>query len=216
MAGSYINGATIVTYLDEVDVSCALNAVDVTIDREVVYAQTFCGNAQVPGKRDVGQSFGGFGYFGADEYEDELNARLLSAAHVRMLTVFGNTAGSRYYEVTGPLTSEKLTASPTELIGLGGEVPEGDHLNRGLALHVNQTFTTTGAQTGQNVGANAATDTWIAVVRVKSVAGAGSITFSFNESTDNGSTDAYAQITSTALIRVNEPLFRLAKNSLLP
>lgn len=199
MAGSYINGAGLVTFLDEVDTSCALNASDYTIGRAVVDARTFCGNAQVPGKRDVGTSFGGYGYFGAGEYEEQLNARLVSAADVRVLTVYGSTAGSRYYEVAGPLSGEKLTASPSELIGLSGEVPGGETLNRGLTLHVNQAFTATGAQTGQNVGAVAATETWVGVVRVKAVGGAGSITFRFDESSDNAAGDPYAQITGTTV-----------------
>jgi hypothetical protein len=196
MAGTYIPGMGMVTYLDEIDISCALNTNDVTIDRSVVDARTFCGNAQVPGEKTTAYSFGGFGYFGAGEYEEQLDARLKSGAHVRMLTIFGNAAAARYYEVVGPLTSDKITASPTELIGLAGEVPKGDTFNRGLALHVNQTFTADGAQTGQNVGAVAATETFVFVVRCKSVGGAGSFVVKPYESSTGDGGDPYAAVTT--------------------
>jgi hypothetical protein len=96
MAGTFINPATgMKLYLDEIDITCALNMSDTTIDRELVDARTFCGNYQVSGRKTASNAFGGFGYFGADEYEDELNARLLSGAVVRRLDIYGTAAGSR-------------------------------------------------------------------------------------------------------------------------
>jgi len=58
------------------------------------------------------------------------------------------------------------------------------------------TITATGAQTGQNVGAVAAGGTTVVVYRVHSITG----TYASNieESTDNGSGDAYANVAALA------------------
>lgn len=195
MAGSYINAATgMKSYLDEIDITCALNMDDKTIDREVIDARTFCGNYQVNGRRTAASAFGGFGYWGADEYEDELNARLISGATVRQIFIYGNSAGSRYYEVAGPLGKQALQASPDKLIGLAGDIPKGVSFNRGLMLNMGSVITATGTHTGREVGAIAAGDTTIAVIRCTAIDGGGSGTVEIEQSSDDGGGDAYATI----------------------
>lgn len=195
MAGSYINAATgMKSYLDEIDITCAINMDDKTLDREVIDARTFCGNQQVAGRRTAASAFGGFGYFGADEYEDELNARIVSGASVRQLFIYGNSAGSRYYEVAGPLGKQSLQVSPDKLIGLAGDIPKGSSFNRGLVLNIGTVITATGTHTGQNVGAIAAGDTTVAVIRCTAIAGGGSATIAIQESSDDAGADPYATI----------------------
>lgn len=194
MAGSLIHGSTTIHYLDEIEVTCALNAADFGIERAVVDARTFCGNNQIPGNRTAMASFGGFGLFGADDYEEKLSARMASGADVNRLTIFGNAAGARAYEVLGPLGKESHAWKAAELLGLSGEIPKGQSLTRGVALHVNQTFTATGAQTGQQHEATTSSQVFVATIRVKSVSGSGSVTFAVQESQDNGAGDAYANI----------------------
>lgn len=195
MAGTLIHGSTTLHYIDELEVTCALNAADIAIDRAVIDARTFCGNSQVPGNRDVMASFGGFGLFGADDYEEELAARMQSGADVNRLTVFGNAVGARTYEVLGPLGKASHAWKAAEILGLSGEIPKGQSLSRGILLNVAQTVTGTGALTGQEHEVTAATtQTFVATIRVKSVSGAGSVTFVVQESQDDGAGDAYANI----------------------
>lgn len=195
MAGSLIHGSTTIHYLDELEVTCALNTADIAIDRGVIDARTFCGNNQVPGNRVAMASFAGFGLFGADDYEEELAARMQSGADVNRLTIFGNAANARAYEVLGPLGKASHAWKAAEILGLSGEIPKGQSLSRGIALHVNQTFTATGAQTGRSHEVTVATtQTFVTTIRVKSVSGSGSVTFVVQESQNDGGGDAYANI----------------------
>lgn len=195
MAGSLIHGSTTIHYIDELAVTCALNSADYAIDRGVVDARTFCGNNQVPGNRDVMASFGGFGLFGADDYEEELAARMQSGADVNRLTIFGNAAAARTYEVLGPLGKVSHAWKAAEILGLSGEIPKGQSLTRGIALHIGTTITGTGNQTGQSHEVTAATtQTFVATIRVVSVSGSGSVTFLVQESQDDAAGDAYANI----------------------
>lgn len=200
MAGSLIHGSGVVQYLDELDVSCALNAADIMLEREVIDARTFCGNNQVPGRHIGGSTFAGFGMFGTSDYEEKMDSLIRSSSDANHLLVMGTAAGSRAYEVRGPLSKEAHAWNVAQVLGLNGEIPKGTSIARGLALHVAQAFTATGAQTGQNIGAVAATETFVATIRVPSVSGAGSITFRFDESQNDGSPDTYAQITGLTIV----------------
>lgn len=62
-----------------------------------------------------------------------------------------------------------------------------------------ENFTGTGQSTGVEVGATASDETFVAVIRVVGVDGAGSVTFQLQESQDDGSGDAYAQITGLTI-----------------
>jgi len=214
VAGSLIHGSTTIHYLDEFEVTCALNAADIAIDRGVIDARTFCGNNQVPGNRDSMMSFGGFGLFGADDYEEELAARMQSGANVNRLTIFGNAAAARVYEILGPLGKASHAWKAAEILGLSGEIPKGQSLTRGVALHVNSTFTATGAQTGQQHEVTAATtQVCVATIRVKSVSGAGSVTFVVQESQNDGGGDPYANIATMSATFTAPGIQRLTVSS---
>lgn len=213
MSGSLIHGSGTIHYIDEIEVTCALNAADITIDRNVVDARTFCGNNQVPGERVGGTSFGGLGYWGVDEYEEELAARMQSGADVNRLSVLGNAAGSRTYEVLGPLSKQSHAWKAADILGLSGEIAKGSSLTRGIALHVNQNFTAVGTQTGQQHEVTTAGQIFVATIRVKAVTGTGTVVFKIQESQNDGSPDAYADIAGLSFTFTGRGIQRLTTSS---
>jgi len=198
MAGTLIHGSGTKHYLDEVDVSCALNSADLTLDREIVDARAFCGNQQVIGRRIGATMFAGFGAYGADEYEYTMSTLIRSGADCNRLLIMGSAAGARAYEVVGPLTKDSHPWSVDAILGLNGEIAKGTSTTRALVLNLATVSTGTGAQTGQSHEVVAALTTTVVTIRVTAFSGAGTITFAAQESQDDAAGDAWATMTSMA------------------
>lgn len=71
-------------------------------------------------------------------------------------------------------------------------------VSRGKVLTPSTTVTTTGPQSGINLGTTTSTQVLVAHILLLSVTGAGSVTVTIQESSDNGSGDAYAAISGMA------------------
>lgn len=67
-------------------------------------------------------------------------------------------------------------------------------VSRGKVLTTSTTVTATGAQSGINLGTTTSTQTLVAHILLLAVTGTGSVTIAVQESSDNGSGDAYATI----------------------
>lgn len=109
----------------------------------------------------------------------------------------GTAIGSIAYEFNALDTGEARAFDQAGVVGLSWTGQPTDLFYRGLAITGGeQAVTGTGALTGQNIGVTTSTQSKVVCIRVVSVTGTpGSVAFQIYGSSDDGSGDAYAQIT---------------------
>lgn len=203
MGTKYHGGnGTMKSFLDEIDISCAINQIDVTQKRAIADGRTLCGEDKVAGGTEWDTKFNGFDVFdtsatGLGNWDYQSFAKWSAGALVNHLTLYGNSAGAVGREVLGELVDQVRPWSVSALDGLSGSLT-GKTGTRVLALAVDATATGTGNGSGVNHGATT-TETVRFTVRVTDFSGAGSITFKLQSSTDNGGSDAYADVATTTL-----------------
>lgn len=92
------------------------------------------------------------------------------------------------------VTSQPRTFDQAQVAMIDNQGTITGAMSRGVSLLAPVAVTGTGATTGQNLGVTASTDRFIAHVMLQAVSGTGSITVEIEESSDDGSGDAYATI----------------------
>jgi len=195
MGTEYITDGSKV-FVGEYDASCALNTADINHARTLVNLRTLCGNnMKATRNHDPTVSWGGFGLYGADLWDDKSFSLMTDETNDTPLgIIIGNdaAAGSWGREVLGYMDSRTDTYNIAEAIGINGGW-FGEYIARVIALNIDEAVTGTGAETGQNFGAIAEGTTSICVLRVTAETSLTSMTVQINESSDDGSADAYAQ-----------------------
>lgn len=184
-------------YFDEFDLSGVLNSTTLGIDQQtpVVTCISDAGPRRIVGNYDLNNSDLGFLEPTDDEYDEQLFAALNDGDTDHYLTkLFGaHTIGSVAYDAIVRVTSEPRSASIDGAILLNFDSGGANGIVRGLVLG---NKTTTGAESldGQNQGATGAGTLLSYLLRVLSFDGT-DITLKIQESSDDGDTDAYADVT---------------------
>lgn len=180
-------------FLNEFDLSGALNTHSRSTTRAVVATRTFAGNDHTASDvLDSDISFGGWAVYGADLYEEETFNLMTNESDQVLGVIYGGAAGDVAYEDIGKLVGRPYTTSVGNVDTIDGSLT-GEWFARGLAVDVDRSVTGTGGGTGQNIGA--ITGTLAVVVRVTAVNTFTSMTVDIEESSDDGSGDAYAKVT---------------------
>ena len=182
-------------YFDEFDLSGAINATDLSFDQERIPVACFSdvGPRRLVGNYDYKAALNGF--FDADSSGLDPRAYIdLNTDEDHYLTqLFGaNAIGSKGYDTICRLMEQPRSG------GVGGAVllnlsTEGSGGAVRCTVLCNTAITATGNQSGQNMGATTAGQTFQVIARLLSASGSGSISFAVQESSDGGA-DVYATI----------------------
>jgi|TARA_Y100000310_G_scaffold276879_1_gene294338 hypothetical protein len=194
-----VAGAPSTIFVDEFDFSGRTNNAVLNIDNNLPEVSAFsdAGAEFVEGIYNNSSVINGFFDPTDDGYDEQMFGIIGDGAKHFVGIYPGNSAAATNigYELQGQSGEQER---PVEIAGAvllnvtwQGEGP----LVRSTVL-ANGAVTTTGAVTSsnQNIGATAAGEKFVAIIRVLAVSGAGSITIVVEESTDNGAGDAYAAI----------------------
>lgn len=181
-------------YLDEFNLSGSLNGITRRVTQEIPIASAFsdAGPRRVVGNYDHEHSALGLFDGTAGEIDAIIHSLLDGSDHYLMETFGGGNAGDVCYDAVVALGEKPLSAQ------LGGvQVLNFDAMGRGpeyrgLILGLK---TSTGAEnlTGVNQGTTTSGQVYAVTFRVISFTGT-DITLTVEESSDNGSTDAFATI----------------------
>lgn len=182
-------------YLDEFNLSGYLNSSEMSVEQEVPIVTTFAdaGPRRVVGNYDYENSE--MGYFDGvdDAFDEQVHALLGSTDDHNLTKCWGSASeGGIAYDQVVRLTSKPLEAEVGGAVLLKWDSSGGGGIVRG---HVLANVTSTGAEqrAGVNQGAKASGSTYAVVFRVLSFDGT-NITLKVQESSDNGSGDAYADV----------------------
>ena len=184
-------------YIDEFDFSDALHTADMTITPELAEVTSFSdtGPRRVMGSYD--HTSGVLGYFEPtnDAADEQLHPLTSDAADHYLLHLWGdNTRGAIAYEQIVHLSSKPLSATIGEGILLDADFVGSGSLSRGVLLTTGPEIeTSTGNLTGVDFGTTTSSQTLQAVFRVLALTGS-NITLNVQQSSDNGSSDAFATI----------------------
>lgn len=182
-------------YLDQYALSCYLNSSEQAIEQETPDVTSFCdaGPRRVVGNYDYNHNDLGF-FDGADDAGDEILHALLANESDHYLTkLFGESSeGGVAYDSLVSLTRKPLSAQVGGAVLLNFESAGRGGIARGLTL-ANATVTGAGNRTGRNQGAKASGPSLRAIFRVLSFSGT-NIVLKIQESSDDGSGDAYADV----------------------
>ena len=185
-------------FLNHHDLTCAVNAADVSHGRNIVNAKTLCGNDRVAGEHDSSASFGGYQIMGADEWDEEAFAEISEGGLDYYLVVPGGANGNIGRLVAGYINDQPRTMSSGDLGGLNGSI-DGKDLSRVMLLNGKEVVTGTGAETGQNVGIVASDKTFAALILVSAESALTTMTVQLDQSSDDAAADAYAQLTGLSI-----------------
>ena len=191
-------------YLDEFGFSGFLNAVTLSIDQETPDATAFSdvGPRRILGNYDHNSEITGF-FDGTKRYIDDVLNDLISGGSAEdhyLFEAWGTDgAGAICYETIVNLSGKPLSGRSAEAVALNAQFTGRNAASRSRILY-NATATTTGNQTGQNVGAWGTYGGYQAVFRALNTPAGGytSLGAKIQHSSDNGITDGYADITGFA------------------
>lgn len=193
-----VAGATSRVYLDEFNLSGLSNAFDLSIDVDVPDVTAFSDAAKtaVEGKHGVACTINCFNDLADDSLDEQAFAILGEAGQNYVGLYPGSTAaaGSIGYEMVVDPKTQPRRSEVAGAILMHLEF-QGDSVVRSTVL-ANGAVTGTGVVSGSNlqVGATTAGQVFVAVLRVLSVSGSGSITVKVQESSDDGAVDTYADL----------------------
>lgn len=187
-------------YLDGLNLSGLANSATLGIDVDTAEVTTFADTAKAYLEGDYGHtaSFTAF-YDNTDDGYDEVAFSKVTTQgddHYLANVIGGATAGNRVYEQVVRWTGQPRTFDIGSAIMLNGDFQGHNRVSRG-EVNFAGAISATGNQTGRNYGATASTATKYVTYRLVSASGAGSITMEIQESSDNGSGDAYAAISGS-------------------
>lgn len=198
MALVHAKGATV--YLDALDLSGLANSVTLSVNVDTAEVTTFADTAKtfLEGDYTATASLATF-YDNTDDGWDELafsKATTQDDTHY-LLTIPGSTAGTVCYELAGIPTGQPRAFNVGSAITINLDLQGSGQLSRG-GVNWTGAITGTGAKTGVNHGATTSAQTIVVTYRILSVSGSGSIVFALEESSDNGSGDAYGAVAALA------------------
>lgn len=181
-------------FLDLYAISGFVNSSDLTISQETPVVTCFsdAGPRRVPGNYDVQHVDNGFFDGVALRWDDLLAGLLDNDDHYLGKCPEGSAENAVAYESIVALTGKPLSAQTAGATLLHLQSAGRGGVFRGLVL---ASMTTTGAEnrTGRNMGVTTAPAEFAVVFRLLTFSGT-NITISVQESSDNGSGDAYAAI----------------------
>lgn len=195
------HGKTHAVYLDGINLSGVANQSSLSVDVDTAEVTTFADTAKtfLEGDYTHTSSITTF-YDNTDDGWDELAFAAVSTQgddHYLADVVGGATAGNVVFERMVRWTSQPRTFEIGSAIVIPLSFQGTDRLGRGTVNYAG-TVTATGNKTGVNYGATASTATKYVTYRVISVSGSGSVTLEIQESSDNGSGDAFAAISGSS------------------
>ena len=196
------HGKTHAVYLDGLNLSALANQSSVSIDIDTADTTTFADTAKTFLEGDYGHTSNVTTFY--DNTDDGWDELAFAAAvttrdddHYLADVVGGATAGNVCYERIVRWTSQPRTFEIGSAIMIPLSFQGTDRIGRGVVNYAG-TVTATGQKTSQNYGATASTATKYITYRVISVSGSGSLTLEIQESSDNGSGDAFAAISGSS------------------
>lgn len=183
-------------WIDEVEQSSVLNSFDLAITQETPLVTTFAdeGPRRVVGNYDHEHNDLGIFDGGVNRGDAVIHALLSDNTDHYLARCPGSAnEGDVAYESIVALASKPLSGRVGDAVILNRTYRGRGGMVRGVLLS-NATILGTGARTGQNLGATVSGQRLRVVHRIVEFTGT-SLTVQFQESTDNGSGDAYATIT---------------------
>lgn len=197
-------------YWDELPISGYLNAFSATINQELPVVTTFAddGPRVVPANYDYTATFGGFSDFVDGDIDERLNTDFVAGLNHYLgacpVTVAGvPTENSVAYEYTVALATRPQAFATGAAAGFTVTAQGNTEVVRGLVLR-SGTVTGTGNGTGRNMGTTTAGQGFAITFRV--LGGTfDSIALKVQESSDDGDSDAYADITGAVSGTIEEP-----------
>jgi hypothetical protein len=189
-------------YYDYIPVSAFANSDVLTITLDAAEYTAFEDAAKVfkAGKYSGTSNFAGFLDVADGGFGDVQHADLADGNHWIGRLWNGTGIGSLAYETVEVSTGNSIAADVANVVAMTWNGQGAARLGRGCQLTAGAaSITATGAQTGVNYGSVwqtvGAASTQVVTARVVAVSGTGSISIQLEESTDDGSGDAYAQVT---------------------
>jgi hypothetical protein len=183
-------------WVDEFALSGFINATSFKVKPETPEVTAFAdaGPRRVPAGYDHEASHGALLDL-VDGAIDDLvwNALNTDEDHYLLQAFAGSTAALPGYEQIVRLSDQARNAKSGAAQMIDFSALGSGGVSRASIMQ-NAAITGTGNQTGQNLGATVANTILQVVYRVLAVSGTGSITFAIQESSDDGSGDAYAAI----------------------
>jgi hypothetical protein len=191
-------------YIDEFNFSGRTNKAELTIDNGLPDVTAFedAGAASVEGKYNHKLSVSGF-FDPTDEGYDEQMWNVIGDGVTHLLGMYPGqqaTAGSIGYELQSLCPTQKRPLEVAGAVLLDVDWQGNDAIVRSTVL-ANGAVTGTGAVSGSNkeTGVTVSGETFVAILRVLSVSGTGSLTVKIQGSQNDGDPDTYADlITFTA------------------
>ncbi len=193
-------------WLDQYDLSGFLNSGEQTVNQELIRAECFSdtGPHRIVGNHDHKHSHNGF-FDGAEDQIDEiLDALRESPTDHYLAHLWGaNAEGGIVYESLVRLSSKPISGANGGAVLLNTEFEGAGGISRGMILR-NATVSANGNGTGRNVGATTLGQVFQVVFRVFS----GTFTsfdLKIQESANDGSPDAYADVAGLAQTGIAAP-----------
>lgn len=184
-------------YLDEFDFSGVTHTTSMSIEPQLAVVTSFSdsGPRRVMGSYDHSSDFLGYFEPTANLQDAQLHALTTDSADHYLLHLWGdNTRGAIAYEQIVHVSSKPLSASIGEAVLLDAEFVGAGALSRGVLLTDGEdTNTSTGNLTSVDCGTTSTSQTLQAVFRVLALTGS-NVTLNVQQSSDNGSSDAFATI----------------------
>jgi hypothetical protein len=192
-------GATSRVYVDEFDVSGLSNELDLSIDVELPEVTAFSDAAKtfVEGKYGHRATVNGFIDLDDDAWDEQAFTIIGEDALHTVGLYPGSDAGQGEvgYEVQSRPARQPRPVNVAGAVLLNMEWQGDKPVVRSTVL-ASEAVTGTGDISGSNIqtGASSAGEVFVAILRVLSVSGTGSITVKLQESQDDGSGDSYADL----------------------
>lgn len=188
--------------LDGFDMGSVASASSLSLATDTAETTTFADLAKtfLEGDTTFTGSFTAFMDTGTNNWDHVASSKVLTQDDDHYMCWEAPTAGAAHtqgnlvYEGVVRWTGQPREFSVSDAVMVNGDYQGTGRLSRGVVDYTG-TVTATGVKTGYNCGATSSGTTLVAVFRLLSVSGSGSVTLRINESSDNGAGDAYAAIT---------------------
>lgn len=194
------HGKTHAIYLDGLNLSSLANSATIGIDVDTAEVTTFADTAKAFLEGDYGHTAGFTAFYdNTDDGYDELAFSKVTTQgddHYLANVVGGATAGNVVYEQVVRWTGQPRNFDIGSAVVVNGDLQGTGRIGRGKVIAA-AAVTATGNQTSVNYGATASTATKYVTYRLVSASGTGSITMEIQESSDDGSGDAFAAISGS-------------------
>lgn len=191
-------------YFDGFRISQVVSGGDSTITTDAVEVPTLENDYKtyLQGKGNIAQNWNGF-LDTADDGWDELEFSYINdGGHNITLCPVGTTGGSIAYVTRQFSTGDSRAFDQANIVMLNwsGQNEDDSDWGRGTVLTTGEwTFTEADEDGGDNVGAAAATVTTIIGIHCTAFSGFTDVDVQIEESSDDGSGDAYAQVTGWSI-----------------